>query len=300
MSRRSHSSPRTAFTLVEMLVTVTVIAILAGMVMGALRFGRREAREARTAATITKLDRIIMQKYESYMTRRVPIRIPPRTPPQQAAQMRLQALRDLMRMEMPERWNDVRGDPVSGIQRPALSVAYFALFQDALSRAGEEKVGLNSHAECLYLIVMTGTSSAREQFSESEIGDTDGDGLMEFLDGWGKPIYFLRWAPGFTSESTIQSGDPVNDHDPLDVRNVDPPAFRLVPLIYSGGNDNSRYDPITGQNEHYDINTGQNVQFNGDPYADPSIGAPMDKHGDGMNHYDNITNHAIRSNRQQQ
>lgn len=277
-----------AFTLVELLVTVTVIAILAGIVMGALRIGRREAREARTVATIAKLDRIIMQKYESYQTRRVPVRIPPRTPPQQAAQIRLQALRDLMRMEMPERWNDVTSDPVNfawgSIPRPAVSHAYLAMYQSASGGA----VGQNSHAECLYLIVMTGSSSAREEFSETEIGDTDGDGLLEFLDGWGNPIYFLRWAPGYTSESSIQTGDPINDHDPLDVRNVDPPAYRLVPLIYSAGND-----------KKFDINTGQDVRFNGDPYANPSVGAPLDEHGDGRNDYDNITNHAIRSQRQQ-
>jgi len=309
MSRRPHISPclrtaggirpagrHAAFTLIEMLVTVTVIVILAGIVMGGLRIGRREAREARTRATITKLDRIIMQKYESYRTRRVPLRIPRNVTLKEAAQMRLLALRDLMRMEMPERWNDVTDNPVSGIQRPALSHAYLSMYQNASGGA----VGRNGPAECLYLIVMTGTSSAREEFSESEIDDTDGDGLMEFVDGWGKPIFFLRWAPGFTPESDIQSGDPVNDHDPLDVHNVDPPAFRMVPLIYSGGNDNSRYNPVTGQNAKYDIQLGKEYRFNGDPYADPTIGAPVDEHGDGLNHYDNITNHQIRSERQQQ
>jgi len=285
----------------ELLVTITVILILAGIVTGVVRIGRREAREARTRATSAKIGRIIMQKYESYMTRRVPLRVPRGTPPKVAAQMRLQALRDLMRMEMPERWNDVSDNPVNfswgSIPRPAVSHAYLALYQDALSRAGSQAVGLNSHAECLHLIVMVGTSSAREQFSEWEIDDTDGDGLMEFVDGWGKPIYFLRWAPGYSPYSDIQTGDPVNDHDPFDVRNVDPPAFRLVPLIYSGGADNSRYDPRTGQNANYDINTGQNVHFNGDPYADPTIGEAVDEKGDGLNHSDNITNHAIRSDR---
>ena len=47
------------------------------------------------------------------------------------------------------------------------------------------------------MIVSMGSPEAMEQFSQSEIGDTDHNGYPEFLDGWGKPIFFLRWAPGF-------------------------------------------------------------------------------------------------------
>ena len=38
-----------------------------------------------------------------------------------------------------------------------------------------------------------------EAFEDSEIGDTDDDGMPEILDPWGRPIYFLRWAPGYVS-----------------------------------------------------------------------------------------------------
>ena len=42
---------------------------------------------------------------------------------------------------------------------------------------------------------------AMSQFGENEIADLDGDGWPVFVDGWGNPIMFLRWAPGFSSES---------------------------------------------------------------------------------------------------
>ncbi len=45
-----------------------------------------------------------------------------------------------------------------------------------------------------------GDGEAKTLFKESEIGDTDGDGAPEFLDGWKHPISFLRWAPGFDSQ----------------------------------------------------------------------------------------------------
>ncbi len=44
-----------------------------------------------------------------------------------------------------------------------------------------------------------GDGEARSQFNQNDIGDTDGDGAPEFVDGWGKPIEFLRWAPGYYS-----------------------------------------------------------------------------------------------------
>ena len=59
--------------------------------------------------------------------------------------------------------------------------------------------GQNGPAELLYMIVSMGSPEAMEQFNSSEIGDTDNNGYPEFLDGWGRPIFFLRWAPGFST-----------------------------------------------------------------------------------------------------
>ena len=301
------------FTLDELLVTITIIGRLAGVTLGALQAARQTARKARTKALIVKLDHVIMQRYESYLLRRVPIRTGGKEPTV-AAQMRLDALRDLMRMEMPERPSDVI-DPANvprtfswgSIQRPALSYLYEQQLEAAIAKHGSNLAGEYLSAELLYMIVSAGGGEAMQNFSQQEIGDADGDGLPEFHDAWGNPVKFLRWAPHFSharpynGPSEIQSGDPQTDHDPFDTRNVDEDAYALVPLIYSAGPDGI-----------YDIHVDRTYRFEGDPYrhavsGDPNqSGAPDDSANTSVtarglangspDHHDNIHNHYIDQN----
>lgn len=51
-------------------------------------------------------------------------------------------------------------------------------------------------SECLYLILsvnMPGCSISVADIPSEYIADTDGDGMMEFIDGWGKPLRFYRF-----------------------------------------------------------------------------------------------------------
>jgi hypothetical protein len=45
--------------------------------------------------------------------------------------------------------------------------------------------------------IRDGDRTGLDGITESRIGDIDGDKMPEILDAWGKPIEFLRWAPGF-------------------------------------------------------------------------------------------------------
>ena len=270
------------FTLIELLVVIAIIGILAGAVLGALQLARQAAREEKTKSLIVKLDHIIIFRYESYKTRRVPISTSGMQP-RPAAEARLAALRELMRMEMPDRWNDLTAPPQVLTNPPALAVRYAANYQ------AKPPSGTYSHAECLYMIVAVGSPEALEDFSQTDIGDKDQDGWPEFLDGWGNPIYFLRWAPGFSGESSIQVDDPIEHHDPFDTRQV-LPDYHLIPLIYSAG-PNGEADS-EGNTQGYGIDTKENVTV--DPtasLANSDIGAPD---GTGT-HYDNVHNHHIES-----
>ena len=264
-------APRGGFTLVELLIVITIIGILAGLSLGALSAARETARISKTKSTIAKLDLLVQQHYDSYRTRRVTVyritgtqAVPFGTPqrlsgflgnPKWVAKIRLHAIRDLMRMEMPDRWSDVvprgpatnedlhtptwytlvddaenaildgSGNPyIFAVRRPSLTARYY--------RHGPMTNGDHETAECLYFWLTSAIPDAREQFAENEIGDGDGDGWPEFHDGWGNPIEFLRWAPAF-EDSDIQQYVPFSatwddrrsaseaDHDPFDTRKLD-------------------------------------------------------------------------------
>jgi prepilin-type N-terminal cleavage/methylation domain-containing protein len=66
-----------------------------------------------------------------------------------------------------------------------------------------------ARAEMLYALLVEGQGPlgsvfSREDFTESEVRDTDHDGLPEFVDAWGQPLRFYRW-PIFYSPTNISN-----------------------------------------------------------------------------------------------
>jgi prepilin-type N-terminal cleavage/methylation domain-containing protein len=328
---------RGGFTLVELLVTLMVLTIMASLMLFAVGSAQRAAREAKTRSMVVRLHTLLMERWDSYATRRVPLRIPPgmRMLPSpwdvgasDAATARLSALRLTMQMEMPDRWSEIfefhnatsPNNPliryatywsqltaykngVPPLEPTALSRAYYRRY---LQVANHPQLERYQGAECLYLIVTmaTGDGTALEQFSDSEIGDIDGDGAPEFLDGWGQPISFIRWPAGFVSD--IQTGDAEKDHDPYDLFRIHENAYRLVPLIYSGGADEeygvaARPSSNTSWLPNIDVNPASDTYVGYvDPYApfnpdDPpgeiSLLGQVSPTSD--QHLDNITNHLL-------
>ena len=236
---RNAAGGRAAFTLVELLVTISIIAILAALLLGVSAVAAETGRASKTKQMITRLHTLLMEHYETYRDRRVDLDptiesiINGQTNVRKGeliAEARLHALRETMITEMPDHWSDILLEPVdfalvqdpnyvppaplyadmgrSGIRRTALGeLLYRKLQQAARSAPSREALLENQSAECLYLIIMfaTGDGEARGLFKESDFGDTDGDGAPEFLDGWGNPIQFLRWAPGCDSPTQLNS-----------------------------------------------------------------------------------------------
>jgi len=206
---------------------------------------------------------------------------------------RLMMLRELMRLEMPDRFSDITDNPITHIRggqpsdpllpRPAVSRAYLRRLNAATNRTDTHQ-----GAESLYMFVMLGAedSDAITHFSDNDIKDVDGDGLPEFVDGWGNPISFIRWPAGFASP--MQSLDASKDYDQFDARHVQGTptnpterAYAMFPLIYSAGPDGIQ--DLAANPVGTDIYT---------PTSGVKSGQPIDSDTDGeFNHADNIHNH---------
>lgn len=282
---------RHAFTLIEMTIVMAIIGILSLMALSVYATAAQQAKEMRTRAIIAKIDQLIGEKYEGYRTRQVPIRVPPLTAPNVAAQIRLDALRELQRMELPDRISDITSNPVRLPSRPALSRQY-------LRRSLPGWTTANENAECIYLILACmrdGDRSALDYFSPTEIGDVDNDGMNEILDAFGQPIAFLRWAPGYRADVapypvTSQSGDVADPFDPMKVYGSIP--FALKPLIWSAGADKRHgisvnTPTVAGFPQPYAVSSPPN-----DPYWQQPVmvGWPFNEDA-----ADNITSHDLEA-----
>jgi prepilin-type N-terminal cleavage/methylation domain-containing protein len=251
--------PKRGITLIELLITITIIAIISAAILGTAAAAMEASRRSRTQSIITKLNGLLLERWDSYATRRVSVnpditsntQIPTSIEAmflngqitavergQMLMDARLLALRELMMMEMPDRWSDVvnqemqdnvdlRNVPTILDATPAITQTYRRQL-GAIQQGGAdlETVLQNQRAECLYLIIMnfTGDGEARTHFTAQDIGDTDEDGAPEFLDGWGKPIEWIRWPAGFVLQSELMVEDADGDHDPFDVFRRDSPG----------------------------------------------------------------------------
>ena len=109
-----------------------------------------------------------------------------------------------------------------------------------LSAADQAKVlqRLKNHthktarSEMLYAILVEGggtygSSFDKDDFTSKEVQDTDGDGLMEFVDAWGEPLQFYRWPILYRSDA--QKGFPDVAKLTLDLANkVSPGPYASV------------------------------------------------------------------------
>ncbi len=246
----SRLSSRSGVTLVELLITILIISILAALILGVAAVAGETAREAHTRNIVTRLHTLLMEHYDTYKTRRVKLqaagrsmaiqRILPDTAAEKGkrlAEARLYALRELMLMEVPDRWSDVllnavpadsdrrRTTPAirstrtcAGI-RPRAHVAREHLSAPLCRNRRPQQFVDRQRQHTPRRFATTRAPSACTWSSRwppatarparcsarADIGDTDGDGALEFLDGWGHPINFLRWAPGFDSQIQINA-----------------------------------------------------------------------------------------------
>lgn len=284
MDGRRTTKRTDAMTLLELLIAIVIVGLLAGMVMFASYSATERAKERRTHTLIANLDAIIRGRWDTYRARRMPVNtggdqfvdqnndgvyngidslisdlngngVYDAAPDvRSAGRMRLDALRDLMRLEMPDRWTDVTDGPIAigvlggdPIARPAASVSHLRTYNTivgAINPPPAEAIAANQEAECLYIVVMNALKEdgdTRDLFTIGDTGDVDHDGFPEFVDGWGRPIMFLRWPVGFASDlQVVAQGKalvdvPSSQEMQIDVDAGTYRAFSRVNGAYVGG-----------------------------------------------------------------
>jgi type II secretory pathway pseudopilin PulG len=234
-TQKSKQVGALGFTVVELLVSLAVISVLVGMTLVALSGAQKDAEVARTRATIRKISGILEDRISDYAYRQVAIPINSNlATPFDVAQVRLIALRDLLRTELPDRATDIAARPTTLMMctqdatSPLVNIRiadsttsytelrrYFGLGpwfpNSAYSPSTPDRIPPRNgkpatidNPELLYAIVSTTFSNGQgglESFLPSEIADTDSDGWPEFIDAWGSPIWWLRWPYGARSWS---------------------------------------------------------------------------------------------------
>jgi hypothetical protein len=301
---------RSAFTLIELMVVTVLIISLSGLALAGMGVARQRAKIDKTKSTIRKLNEIIVPHYENCLRRRVPLQ-PPNPPPAplwtagEVALDRLNRIRTLSLVRMPDSWLDVASTGIGSTGTfSSGSTTIPAWAWDGVSRGyGATRAGLPPttannfpSSECLYLIVSRGLQEpdALEQFRSDEMGDADGDGALEFHDGWRQPIMFVRWPVGFAS--IIQSQNAALQPDPFDPSRVSTVVnypsgnvqrdYAVVPLICSAGADGD-YGISTGTTEWSSVASLATIRIDTGTTAPGTASFPAAR--------DNITNHDLNT-----
>ncbi|QDT55607.1 hypothetical protein Pan44_36530 [Caulifigura coniformis] len=196
---------RSGFSLIELLVVLTILLMLIGLIVSFFGTAGNAAREAATRVTITKLDALLQARYR-----------------QMVDSFAEQDRKPSQKAEWP---NLARSAAVAltGTEPTAAKKAMVRInrYRGAFPQRKEDFVYLgggdfpNPYAtgwpstmpvghlpetessELLYFILASGGGTGAEaQIADSinpkHIQDTDGDGLMEFVDDWGVPLRFYN------------------------------------------------------------------------------------------------------------
>ena len=286
VSNRRHS--RIGFTLIELLTVIAILGVLGALTIGALGNAAGRGKADTTRNIVGMLSGAILEQYENYEDLAVS---------RATTAPLVVALRQRIREEMPESWADVA--PTTNVP----SASYAASRAYAAYKVSTTPSSPYGGAECLYMII-TQSGMFPDFLSNTPskfVGDIDNDGAFEFWDGWGRPISFIRWAPGAMPASRQDAG---KYHDPLDPYNIDSTAYALLPLIFSPGKDESLNDPNSGTSGYGLISRQENGWPDGalavsgttpctyNPDNNGLVGAPqpdnLDASRDNISNYDTL------------
>jgi prepilin-type N-terminal cleavage/methylation domain-containing protein len=114
------------------------------------------------------------------------------------------------------------------------------LYVELVSSNLSSHTHITARSEMLYAMLVEGngpfgSAFVRDDFTDKEVRDTDGDGLPEFVDAWGQPLQFYRWPTLYHSD--LQRGQQHSNGVYL------PPYFDPTQPLYSATQEREQ-DPL--------------------------------------------------------
>ena len=194
---RKRVSKRGGFTMVELLVVVAIVSLLIAIGGAVIANSISQARERATRALLLKLDGLLQQRLDGFSTLMAK--------PQKQQELKTIGVNTVI--------SKLKNNNIVGVPSSMISLmAYKEFFRIAFPQTSADNPSLSTRqqyfngnmansaesSEYLYWIITKsdsfGVSAVDDsQFTSSELRDTDGDGRLEFVDSWGRPLRFYRW-----------------------------------------------------------------------------------------------------------
>jgi len=281
--RRQPVTAAGGYTLVEMLIVIAIISLLIALSVPVVAGIIGRTREGATKVTMKKLAELLQKRQDAFE----------------------RGFPDFFRQKRGRAYQPANPNDVMFKKRT---------FQRMFEPGGRNSVRSPADsAEMLYRLITDtdtfGTAAEdAEQFTAAEVNDTDGDGRMEFVDGWGNPIRYYPYptrlfkpdgnVPSNASDVDRTKGarvlfnallEPDGTTDPLDHDPDDP--YGVLPA--NAFNETSLHTPQT-YHVPLVVSAGPDERLGlFEPHDRANFGHLAKPNGNTDDLYDNISNHNI-------